>query len=304
MERVETIRYLGIMLDSNLSFKTHVDKLRVKLSGNVGMMQHLCHLLPYHPMRWIYLSLIHSYTNYSAIIYANPFKTHLHPLQVHQSKTCEPLWATFLHHHLFQTHLGPSTCILCPESHFNVFRIRLLATVTTCIYYCDYLQLWLLVYADPFKTHLHPLQVHQSKTCEPLWVTFLHHHLFQTHLGPSTCILCPESHFKVFRIRLLATVTTCIYYLQLWLLVYANPFKTHLHPLQVHQSKTCEPLWVTFLHHHLFQTHLGPSTCILCPESHFKVFRIRLLATVSNPENLKMWFGTKYASWRSKMSLE
>ena len=54
-------------------------------------MQHLHHLLLYHPICCIYFPLVHSYTSYCAITYANTFKTHLHPLQVLQNKAMQTL---------------------------------------------------------------------------------------------------------------------------------------------------------------------------------------------------------------------
>jgi hypothetical protein len=80
ISRVENIRYLGFQLDSNLSFKSHIDKVKLKISRNVGMIYLLKFLLLYHAMRSVYFSLIQSYLNYYPLVYLNTFTSHLAPL--------------------------------------------------------------------------------------------------------------------------------------------------------------------------------------------------------------------------------
>ena len=46
-ERVDNINYLGIIIVLNLSFKSHIIYLRIKLSRNIRMMNHLKFILPF-----------------------------------------------------------------------------------------------------------------------------------------------------------------------------------------------------------------------------------------------------------------
>ena len=86
IERVDDIKYLGIILDSSLSFKRHAIYLRMKLARNIGMMNHLKFILPFFALKSLYHSLVHSYINYCPIIFLNTFKTHILPLQRQQNK--------------------------------------------------------------------------------------------------------------------------------------------------------------------------------------------------------------------------
>ena len=132
METVERIRGLGIILDANLSFKTHIDKLRIKLSRNVGIIRHLRHLLPYHPMRCIYFSLVHSYTSYCAN--ANTFKTHLHPLQVLQNKVIRILMSYLP----APSSIPDSSSTKSAYKYINILHITLLMPFATMLFVQKY----------------------------------------------------------------------------------------------------------------------------------------------------------------------
>lgn len=86
ISRVEIIRYLGVLVDSNLSWKPHINGIRLKLGRNVGIMQRMKFILPLEAMRSIYFALVHSYLNYCPLIYLNTFRSHLIPLQRQQNK--------------------------------------------------------------------------------------------------------------------------------------------------------------------------------------------------------------------------
>ena len=121
-------------MDTNGSFKTHIDKFRIKLSRNVGIMQHLRHHLSYHPMRCIYFSLIHSYTNYCAIVYANTFKTHLHPLQVLKNKALR----TLMSYLPALSFIPDSSSTKSTYKNLNILLITSLISFTTVLFAVKY----------------------------------------------------------------------------------------------------------------------------------------------------------------------
>lgn len=96
IRRVQSYRYLGVFIDPLLSFQTHIDHLRVKLSQNIGSMYRLQHVFPFSILKIIYHSLIAPYLNYCTIIYLNTFWTHIKPLQILQNKAVRIL-GNFLH---------------------------------------------------------------------------------------------------------------------------------------------------------------------------------------------------------------
>ena len=55
------VKYLGILLDSNLSWKFHINIVALKVSRTVGVVDRLRHLVPSTTLLNIYQSLILPY---------------------------------------------------------------------------------------------------------------------------------------------------------------------------------------------------------------------------------------------------
>ena len=58
------VEYLGILIDSNLSWKIHIEYIALKISKTVGLIAKLRHFLPLHILLHIYQSLISPYIIY------------------------------------------------------------------------------------------------------------------------------------------------------------------------------------------------------------------------------------------------
>ena len=87
----DTIKYLGVLLDSGLSFKNHIKNLYEKLNKYVGIFYHVRHMLPTKCRRVLYFSFIFSYIYYCAEIYGNATKATLKPLQLAQNRALRAL---------------------------------------------------------------------------------------------------------------------------------------------------------------------------------------------------------------------
>ena len=61
----ECIKYLGIIIDSSLSWKHHVSNLTKKISRAIGIMYKLRPFLPLNVMKNVYYSLIYSHIIYT-----------------------------------------------------------------------------------------------------------------------------------------------------------------------------------------------------------------------------------------------
>ena len=61
LECKEFVRYLGIIIDNNLSWKHHIDHVAIKMSRTVGLICKLRHFLPRHTLLTIYRSLVAPY---------------------------------------------------------------------------------------------------------------------------------------------------------------------------------------------------------------------------------------------------
>ena len=61
IQRVSSIRYLGVEIDYNLSFKGHLGRLQIRAEKGVETIYRLQHLFPYEILRLLYFSLVHSH---------------------------------------------------------------------------------------------------------------------------------------------------------------------------------------------------------------------------------------------------
>ena len=85
------IKYLGVHLDCQLSFKEHVSKIYEKISKYVGIFYDIRHMLPSKCRRVLYFSFIFSYIYYCAEVYGNATNLTFKPLQLIQNRALRAL---------------------------------------------------------------------------------------------------------------------------------------------------------------------------------------------------------------------
>jgi len=78
LERKEFIKYLGILIDSNLSWKHHVDY--VALSRVTGLIAKLRYFVPTHTLLTIYQSFLAPYLTYGLVAWGQASKSSLDKL--------------------------------------------------------------------------------------------------------------------------------------------------------------------------------------------------------------------------------
>ena len=86
LEMKNYIRYLGILIDSNLSWKFHIDYVCQKVSKTIGIIAKLRHFVPRHVLLTLYRSLILPYISYGICAWGHAAETHLHKLLVLQKR--------------------------------------------------------------------------------------------------------------------------------------------------------------------------------------------------------------------------
>ena len=79
----ESIKYLGVFIDSSLSWKHHIINLTKKISRPIGMMHKLRYFLPVNIMKNIYYSLIYSHIIYAIEIWGQDFNPAEKSCEVH-----------------------------------------------------------------------------------------------------------------------------------------------------------------------------------------------------------------------------
>ena len=86
LECKEHVKYLGILLDSNLNWKFHIEYVALKISRIIGVIARLRHFVPLCTLLNIYRSLIFSYMSYGLAAWGQAAKTHLQKLLVLQKR--------------------------------------------------------------------------------------------------------------------------------------------------------------------------------------------------------------------------
>lgn len=84
LERVSFIKYLGVIIDSNLSFKQHIFNLSKKVRKLIYVFKNLRHVVPRHTLKQIYYALCQSLISYCISSWGGAPKTTLKQLEVSQ----------------------------------------------------------------------------------------------------------------------------------------------------------------------------------------------------------------------------
>ena len=80
VERKSYVKYLGVLMDSNLCWKYHISHIASKISSNIGIIARLRHFTPFVTLLNIYRSLISPSISYGLIAWEQAAKTHLNKL--------------------------------------------------------------------------------------------------------------------------------------------------------------------------------------------------------------------------------
>ena len=77
IKHTSNIKFLGVILDENLSWREHINVIQSKISKNIGIIRKAKPFLNIGSLKKSYFSFIHSYLNYCNIAWAstNPSKT-------------------------------------------------------------------------------------------------------------------------------------------------------------------------------------------------------------------------------------
>ena len=70
-----TAKYLGILIDDQFSFKSHIYFLEKKLSRSLSIMAKLSYDLPPNALLTLYHSLVHVHLIYALLVWATTFPT-------------------------------------------------------------------------------------------------------------------------------------------------------------------------------------------------------------------------------------
>lgn len=80
LERKKYVKYLGLLIDENLSWKHHIDFLGAKISRTIGLLSKLRYFLPTSTLLQIYSSLVEPYLTYGISAWGQANVTSLNTL--------------------------------------------------------------------------------------------------------------------------------------------------------------------------------------------------------------------------------
>ena len=81
LEQCDRYKYLGVMIDKNLTWKSHIEYISTKISRACGALAKLRHCVDCNVLTEVYHALIHSYVRYGIIAWGAASESVLKPLQ-------------------------------------------------------------------------------------------------------------------------------------------------------------------------------------------------------------------------------
>ena len=102
IQHVNVIKYLGIEIDSQLNFKSHIDNVQSKIAKGVGILfLKLNKILTSNALLMLYYALVHPHLTYGILIWSSTYKSYLNTLQLSQNKAMRAITKDDLILHLF-----------------------------------------------------------------------------------------------------------------------------------------------------------------------------------------------------------
>ncbi len=86
IESVKLTKFLGVTIDSNLSWDCHVQKLSHKISSGIYCLRQMSRLCSFDVLKSIYFAHIHSHITYGLAVYGGTTKTNLDIILTLQKK--------------------------------------------------------------------------------------------------------------------------------------------------------------------------------------------------------------------------
>ena len=86
VERVDCFKFLGILIDEELSWQKHVEQCRKKIACGVYALNMAKNYLAQSHLCQLYYTLINPHLLYGNLLWGSTYKSHLHKLEVQQKK--------------------------------------------------------------------------------------------------------------------------------------------------------------------------------------------------------------------------
>ena len=91
IDHVSSVKSLGIFIDENPRWQTHIDKLSKKVASGIGAIKRIRPFVPPSTLHYIYNALIQSHFDYCNLVWGNCGKTLFDRLQKPQNRAARVL---------------------------------------------------------------------------------------------------------------------------------------------------------------------------------------------------------------------
>lgn len=92
ISQIDSLSYLGLMLESDLSWRAHIKHVKSKITPLTGALKRIISFLPLQTRQNIYNSLVYPHIEYLAAVWGSASTSVLHELQVAQNKVIKVLF--------------------------------------------------------------------------------------------------------------------------------------------------------------------------------------------------------------------
>ena len=89
IHRESVIKFLGVYIDENITWKHHINVISTKISKSIGILYNARQILDKNLLKQLYFALIHNYLNYANVAWGSTHKSkleHLYRQQKHAAR--------------------------------------------------------------------------------------------------------------------------------------------------------------------------------------------------------------------------
>ena len=99
IDRVKSIKFLGVTINEKLNWANHIRNISKKLSKLNGVFYLVRHLLTLETLKYLYITLINPHLTYCNIIWGSTYKSQLRPLVISQKRIIRTITFNNRHAH-------------------------------------------------------------------------------------------------------------------------------------------------------------------------------------------------------------
>ena len=86
VKQVDNVKFLGLTIDSCITWKPHIDLLCSKVAKTIGILHKIKHFVPQNVLKILYNSLIFSNLSYCNLVWGNTYNCYLNRIYILQKR--------------------------------------------------------------------------------------------------------------------------------------------------------------------------------------------------------------------------